>query len=91
MAAIKKLQKTDKEALLAPDRNGWKPIHEASRAGNTKIVEILIKEGADVNERTNGGTGGTPLWWAQQLFEEAHPVVQLLQRNGAVNVAPDPE
>jgi prolyl 4-hydroxylase len=91
LATIKKLQKTDKQALLAPDRNGWKPIHEAARSGETEIVDILIKEGADVNERTNNGTGGTPLWWAQQLFDEAHPVVQLLLRNGAVNVAPDPD
>ena len=25
------------------------PLHEASKYGNDKIVEILIKEGADVN------------------------------------------
>lgn len=91
MYTITQLAKTDKMTLLAPDRNGWKPIHEASRAGETEIVELLIKEGADVNERTNDGTGGTALWWAQQLFDDAHPVVRLLQRHGAVNIAPDPD
>lgn len=86
---LKQLAKTDAAALLTADRNGWKPIHEASRAGEVEAVEFLIKQGAEVNERTNNKTGGTPLWWAEQLFEDDHPVVRLLQRNGAVNIGPD--
>jgi len=88
---LKQLAKTNSKALLEADRNGWRPIHEASRAGETEAVEFLIKQGAGVNDRTNNGGGATPLWWAQQLHDDDHPVVKLLQRHGAVNVPPDPE
>ena len=91
LAVLKQLAKNDPKALHEADRNGWRPIHEASRAGEVEAVEFLIEHGAEVNERTNNGGGGTPLWWAQQLFDEDHPVVRLLERHGAVNIPPDPD
>jgi len=49
----------------------------------------LIKEhGVDVNERTNEGSGGTPLWWAEHRLRPNHPVIALLKRHGAVAIAP---
>ena len=86
---LKQLAKKDPNALHEQDRNGWRPLHEAARAGEAEVVDYLIKEGANVNDRTNDGTGGTPLWWAQQLFDDDHPVVRVLQRNGAVNIGPE--
>lgn len=52
---LKNIHETDPSALFKADANGWKPIHEAARGGNTQIVEFLIQKGADVNERTNNG------------------------------------
>lgn len=89
MYALKQLAKKDSKALLKADRNGWRPLHEAARAGETEVVEFLIKQGAEVNDRTNNGSGGTSLWWSQQLFGDDHPVVKVLKRNGAVNIAPE--
>ena len=46
----------------------WRPLHEAARAGRAKAIEYLIKEGAQVNERTNNGQGGSPLWYVHAMF-----------------------
>jgi ankyrin repeat protein len=88
LIGLKQLAKEDPSILLEQDQNGWQPIHEAARGGQAEVVEYLVKNGADVNERTNGGQGATPLWWAENLFEDDHAVVQALRRYGAVNVAP---
>jgi prolyl 4-hydroxylase len=65
---LKTVAVEDPESLHASDSNGWKPIHEAARMGRTNIIEYLIEEGADVNERTNEGKGGSPLWWAEHML-----------------------
>lgn len=71
------------------DANGWQPIHEAARSGRTEVVEYLVKRGAQLNERTNKGIGGTPLWWAENVLHAGHPVIGILRDNGAVAVAPN--
>jgi hypothetical protein len=48
---LKMVAAEDPESLHAGDSNGWKPIHEAARSGRTNILEYLVEEGADVNER----------------------------------------
>jgi prolyl 4-hydroxylase len=65
---LKNVAAADPESLHAGDSNGWKPIHEAARSGRTNILEYLVEEGADVNERTNDGKGGSPLWWAEHML-----------------------
>ena len=76
------------ELLDKADGNGWKPIHEAARGGHVKILQFLIEQGVNVNERTNNGQGASPLWWTLQYFQENHPTVQLLRRHGGVALAP---
>lgn len=75
--------------LFHEDDNGWQPIHEAARSGETKVLEFLLKRGADVNSRTNFGTGGTPLWWALSKLEDDHPSVKLLEKFGGVSIKPE--
>jgi prolyl 4-hydroxylase len=65
---LKNIAAEDPESLQAGDSNGWKPIHEAARSGRTNVIEYLVEEGADVNERTNDGKGGSPLWWAEHML-----------------------
>ena len=48
---LKDALKSDKSLALAKDSNGWEPIHEASRGGHRDAVELLLKNGADVNAR----------------------------------------
>jgi prolyl 4-hydroxylase len=74
-----------------PDSNGWKPIHEAARGGQTKVLEFLVSKGVDVNERTHKGVGASPLWWAQRNFPDSHPAIQFLQKQGAVALPPVPK
>jgi ankyrin repeat protein len=88
LSRLKQLAKEDPSILLELDRNGWRPIHEAARGGQAEVVEYLVKNGADVNERTNEGQGATPLWWAENVFEDDHAVVHALRRHGAVNIGP---
>jgi prolyl 4-hydroxylase len=75
------------EQLNEADSNGWKPIHEAARAGRTAVLEFLLEQGGvDVNERTNDGEGATPLWWAEQMLPEGHEAIALLRRHGGVAI-----
>ena len=41
-------------SLYAGDRNGWAPIHEAARGGQTHVVTFLVQEAerSGVNSNT---------------------------------------
>jgi ankyrin repeat protein len=75
--------------LDAKDANGWTPLHEGARAGHVEVVELLVKKGANINERTMEGKGETPLYWSIQENGEDHPVSQLLLSLGALSIGPD--
>jgi hypothetical protein len=63
------------------DRNGWQAIHEAVRAGHTKMVKLLISNGADMGAKTENG--GSPLWWAKRTLPRGHPTINYLESIGA--------
>ena len=48
----------------ARDASGQTPLYQVSGKGNTEIVRILLKSGADANATTNRGR--TPLWFARR-------------------------
>ena len=80
---LKAMAEKDASILTKSDANGWRPLHEAVRSGELKVVEYLVEHGADVNDRTNQGKGGTPLFWAEQMLDKDHPVVAYLKKKGA--------
>lgn len=86
---LERLAKENKDLLHAKDRNGWRPIHEAARAGHKEAVEKLIDYGADFNERTNHGLGGTPLYLAIENQGENHPLSRYLVSIGATMIGPE--
>ena len=43
---------------------GLTPLHYAASAGNSDVIELLIKRGANLNSPDKRGKGGTPLDWA---------------------------
>jgi prolyl 4-hydroxylase len=89
---LREIAAANPKALNTPDINGWKPIHEAARGGNVKAIVYLLTEyegTIDVNERTNKGQGGTPLWWAEQVLPEGHMALDVLRQHGAVAIAPE--
>ena len=63
-------------------------VDEAARAGHTEVLEYLLKEGGQVNERTNNGQGGNPLWWAEKEEERNKEAIALLKKYGAVSLQP---
>lgn len=77
------------EVINKRDSNGWQPIHESAVNGKQAIVALLLKHGANINARTNGGRGGTALFLAQQALGSHHPVVQYLVFHGALSIPPD--
>jgi len=77
------------QLLDARDANGWTPLHEGARAGHEDVVKLLVDRGADINQRTKEGAGGTPLYFSIQDNGENHPVSQLLLSLGGLNIGPD--
>ena len=69
------------------------PLHEAIRGGSLEAVMFLVNFGLDINHRTNGGTGGSPLWLAKKILGESHDnpndVVLYLKIHGAKDIPPD--
>ena len=48
--------------LSVPDVNGWTPLHEAIRAGNTEVIEYLVRDvGLDMTVVTNQGRNALSL------------------------------
>ena len=85
---LKKLAATHPGILLKADNNGWQPVHEAARSGNTKVLEYLIENGVDINARTNFGKGGNAVWWSEEQNGLDHPSTKLLKKAGGVRIAP---
>jgi Ankyrin repeat len=54
-----------------------------------QVVELLVSRGADINARTHGGYGETPLRIAEQHLGAAHQVVQYLKSMGALSIGPE--
>jgi ankyrin repeat protein len=44
--------------LHTVDKNGWTPLHTASRNGHLVVVKLLLKYGVDINLRN--GANNTP-------------------------------
>ncbi|CDS42586.1 myotrophin [Echinococcus multilocularis] len=59
--------------------DGRRPIHIAADFGHLQILELLVKEGADVNVKDNFGI--TPLLAA--VYEEHADCVEFLLKNKA--------
>jgi ankyrin repeat protein len=38
MDALKSLADTDRNNLFKSDQNGWRPLHEAARAGHVEVI-----------------------------------------------------
>ena len=89
-ATLITLAATNPKVIQIRDKNGWTALHEAVRGGHIDIVKYLITvHKLDYNERTNGGVGGSPLYWAKKTWGTDHPVTYYLVSLGAVDIPPD--
>lgn len=70
------------------DRNGWLPLHEASRSGHVETVKALVEKGANINGRF-GEKGGTALFLAGQYHGKDSEIYKYLESLGAVWEEPE--
>ena len=85
---LKQIVKYDPEALHRVDANGWSPLTEAGRGGHQEVLEWLLQEGANINQRTHQGKGGSPLWWAKKFRGSNHKIVAYMEEHGAIEIPP---
>ena len=71
------------------DEKGYTILHQGVTSGNMEVVELLIDHGAELNARTYGGYGETPLRIAEKEFGEKHPIVRYLKSLGALSLGPE--
>ena len=65
------------------DKNGWLPLHEASRSGQVLTAKYLVEKGANVNGRF-GENGGTALYLAEKYHGTKSEIYKYLQSVGGV-------
>ena len=75
--------------LHMPDENGWHPLHEAAVHGHSDVVKFLFEAGADVNELTGEEGGSSPLALAKHYLEDNHPIFEVLEEYGALELGPE--
>jgi len=84
----KSLQESD-SILTERDEKGWQVLHQGVAGGNPQIVEFLVTNGAEINARTHGGYGETPLRIAEKIWGMNNEIVQYLKGKGALSIGPE--
>ena len=90
VSRLKEIAHSDPESMHKPNANGWKPLHEGARKVHLNIVSLLVnKYKSNINERTQFGEGGTPLFYAEQHNDDNHPIIDVMKALGAINIGPE--
>ena len=87
--ALKEELDKDQKWLTERDDNGWQALHKGVTSGNEEVVQLLVSRGAEINARTHGGYGETPLRIAEKVLGPSHKVVLYLKSLGALSLGPD--
>jgi prolyl 4-hydroxylase len=82
-------QELNEQVLHARDERGWQVLHQGVLSGALEVVKLLVNRGAEINARTLGGYGETPLRIAKEQLGESHPIVQYLEEHGALSLGPE--
>ena len=77
------------KVLTERDEHGWQVLHQGVAAGSEEVVQYLISQGADINARTHGGYGETPLRIAEKRLGLNHSMVNYLRSLGALSIGPE--
>jgi ankyrin repeat protein len=81
LAALIRLLESN-SSVDAQDDNGWTALNFAAQDGHLKIVEELLKRGANPNLVNSHGNG--PLWVAIMKSREDLSLIKMLLAAGAV-------
>lgn len=85
--ALQEIIEIMEDAVHKKDSNGWTPLHEGARSGHKDVIEILVENGAKINEKTNGGE--TALWWVEKTHGKDHPLIAFMKGLGAIKLGPE--
>jgi ankyrin repeat protein len=77
------------DILTERDDQGWQVLHQGVAGGNEDVVKLLVTQGAEINSRTHGGYGETPLRIAEKLHGAQSAISQYLKRMGGLSIGPD--
>jgi ankyrin repeat protein len=77
------------EVLTERDENGWQVLHQGVAGGHEDIVKLLVDNGADINSRTYGGYGETPLRIAEKRWGSNNPIAVFLKQHGGLSIGPE--
>ena len=85
------LQSKDRivEVLTERDENGWQVLHQGVAGGNEDVVKLLVDKGANINSRTHGGYGETPLRIAENRWGPQSFIAIFLRERGALSIGPE--
>jgi ankyrin repeat protein len=75
--------------LTERDEHGWQILHQGVAGGHEEVVELLVSSGAEINSRTHGGYGETPLRIAEKRLGLKSPIVKYLKGLGALSIGPE--
>mmetsp|Transcript_55340 Transcript_55340/g.134401 ORF Transcript_55340/g.134401 Transcript_55340/m.134401 type:complete len:424 (-) Transcript_55340:108-1379(-) len=81
--SLEEIAKLDARSLIAKDRNGWTPFHEAARSGSVEALKFLVSQGVPINLKTHKGSGVSPLTIAINAHSSDHEAVRFLKEVGA--------
>mmetsp|Transcript_7041 Transcript_7041/g.17338 ORF Transcript_7041/g.17338 Transcript_7041/m.17338 type:complete len:534 (+) Transcript_7041:184-1785(+) len=85
----KELDERRVEVLTERDEKGWQVLHQGVASGNEEVVKLLVSHGADVNSRTHGGYGESPLRIAEKFHGTSSKVYTYLKNMGALSIGPE--
>jgi ankyrin repeat protein len=83
------LKESAAEILTERDDQGWQVLHQGVAGGNEDVVKLLVTHGADINSRTHGGYGETPLRIAERLHGVTSAVYLYLKQMGGLSIGPE--
>jgi ankyrin repeat protein len=85
----RELKERKTAVLTERDENGWQVLHQGVAGGNEDVVKLLVSSGAEINARTHGGYGETPLRIAEKRLGLHNPIVAYLKEMGALSIGPE--
>jgi ankyrin repeat protein len=85
----RELNEYGSQVLTERDGHGWQVLHQGVAGGSEEVVEFLVSNGADINARTHGGYGETPLRIAESRLGLNSNITKYLKQKGALSIGPE--
>eukprot|EP00980_Cylindrotheca_fusiformis_P004165 scaffold909_cov135-Cylindrotheca_fusiformis.AAC.22 len=85
----RQLKESKAEILTQRDENGWQVLHQAVAGGFQEAIKLLVDNGAEINARTHGGYGESPLRIAEREYGPDSPICHFLKGFGALSIGPE--